>query len=141
MNQTSMFQTTHKQQTHGEMILDAIRGQWLHSADLVALTQTRNLQARISGLEAAGWTIERRPTTDYRDGVEYKATTFTAKANTGPKQVHLKVPEGCPPCAVNEARATALRIMKEATEEAKEAARVAKTNEGITIADFFGLGA
>jgi len=135
-----MYHQTFKQKTHSEIILDAIRQGWCHSADLVALTKSRNLQARISGLESNGWTIERRPTTDRRDGVEYKATMFTAKVKTGPKQVHLKVPEGCPPCAIKEARATALRIMLEATEGAKEAARVAKTNEGITIEDFFGLG-
>ena len=131
--QTSMFQTTRKQQTHGEIILDAIRGQWLHSADLVALTKTRNLQARISGLEAAGWTVERRPTTDYRDGVEYRAVNYTPQTKASPKQIHVKVPEGCPAGAIEQAKAEAARIMFAAAESARESLREPD------LMDFFNL--
>ena len=120
--QNSLWTQTHKQQTHGEMILDAIRQGWCHSADLVALTKSRNLQARISGLEADGWTIVRRGSTDRRDGVEYKATTFTARVKTGPKQIHVKVPVGCPAEAIKEATEAAERIMQQATRAAKELA-------------------
>ena len=128
--QNSFWTQTDKQQTHGEIILDAIRREWCHSADLVALTKTRNLQARISGLEASGWTIERRPTTDYRDGVEYRATVFTARTKTGPKQLHIKVPVGCPAEAIKEAKLAAERIMQEAIEA---------TNGGDTVMDFFAM--
>ncbi len=128
--QNSFWTQTDKQQTHGEIILDAIRREWCHSADLVALTKSRNLQARISGLEADGWTIERRGSTDYRDGVEYRATVFTARVKTGPKQIHVKVPVGCPAEAIKEAKLAAERIMQEAIEA---------TNGGDTVMDFFAL--
>lgn len=128
-----MYQQTTHQRTHGQIILEAIKGGWRHSADLVAMTGTRNLQARITGLEGKGWVIDRRPSTDKRDGVEYRVTRFDSSlVDNGPKAIHVKVPKGCPAEAIAQAKAEAARIMQEAVEAADE-------DRAIDLADFFNL--
>ena len=109
-----MYNSTQAQRTHDEIILDMIRSGWTHSADLVSRSQTRNLQARITALENAGWVINRRPSTDHRDGKEYRAVRFDAtKKRRGPKQLHLKIPEGTPAAVIEEARQAALAVFED----------------------------
>lgn len=109
-----MYHTTSTQRTHDEIILDMIREGWTHSADLVRRSQTRNLQARIASLEGAGWVIDRRPSTDHRDGKEYRAVKFdTNKKRRGPKQLRIKIPEGMPPAVIEEARQAALSVFED----------------------------
>ena len=109
-----MYQQTTHQRTHGEIILDEIKAGWKHSADLVEITGTRNLQARICSLENEGWVIDRRASTDHRDGVEYRAVRFdAAKKRRGPKQIHVKVPEGTPAQVIEEARQAALAVFED----------------------------
>ena len=109
-----MYHSTSAQKTHDEIILDMIRERWTHSADLVKQSQTRNLQARIAALESTGWVIDRRPSTDHRDGKEYRAVRFDAnKKRRGPKQLHIKIPEGMPAAVIEEARQAALSVFED----------------------------
>jgi hypothetical protein len=109
-----MYHTTSAQRTHDEIIIDMLREGWTHSADLVSRSQTRNLQARIAALEGAGWVIDRRPSTDHRDGKEYRAVRFDAnKKRRGPKQLHVKIPEGAPAQIIEAARRAALSVFEE----------------------------
>jgi len=134
-----MYRQTTRQTTHGEMILNEIKNRWMHSADLVEITGTRNLQARISGLENDGWVISRRASTDHRDGVEYRAVRHDpARSRTSqPKQIHVKVPEGCPADAIERAKKEAARVMQEAVAEAGACA--AADDDPFGIQAFFDL--
>ena len=115
------YHHTDAQKTHDEIILEMLRGGWCHSADLVARTQTRNLQARIACLENNGWVIDRRPSTSSRDGKEYRAIRMDQNLrNRGPKQIHIRIPAGCPVEAIKYARQAALDVLEEAMDRASE---------------------